>query len=95
MIYSPQLSEILAEARDMRLGRGLDLDRPPSRRSAEHALTKREREVYELLLQGLSNREIGETLFISETTAKVHVRHILAKLGVRTRTEAALLGRSG
>jgi Response regulator containing a CheY-like receiver domain and an HTH DNA-binding domain len=53
-------------------------------------LSPREREVHELLAQGRSNREIAKTLFISESTVKVHVRHILEKLGVHTRTEAAL-----
>jgi LuxR family maltose regulon positive regulatory protein len=56
------------------------------------ALSKREREVFELLCQGMTNREIADTLYISEVTVKVHVRHILKKLSVRSRTEAALLG---
>ncbi len=51
-------------------------------------LTEREREVYALLAKGQSNREIGATLYISEATVKVHVRHILEKLGVRSRTAA-------
>jgi LuxR family transcriptional regulator, maltose regulon positive regulatory protein len=55
-------------------------------------LTPREREVFELMCQGLSNRAIGKTLWISESTAKVHVHHVLAKLGVHTRTEAVALG---
>ena len=59
---------------------------------ALNALSKREREVFELLGHGMTNREIAEALYISEVTVKVHVRHILKKLGVRSRTEAALLG---
>ncbi len=52
-------------------------------------LTVREREVLALLAQGLTNRQIGEALFISSSTAGVHVSNILAKLGVTSRTEAA------
>ena len=54
-------------------------------------LTARERQVLELVAEGLSNRQIGERLFISTKTASVHVSAILRKLGVSTRTEAALL----
>ena len=64
----------------------------PTSTSSGTALTNRELEVLELLQEGLSNREIAEKLFISESTAKLHVRHILGKLGVRTRTAAALKG---
>jgi len=59
------------------------------------ALSRREREVFELLSRGMTNREIAKTLYISDVTAKVHVRHILKKLGVRSRTEAALVGAKG
>lgn len=59
-------------------------------RSSRNPLTKREDEVYSLLADGRSNREIGQALFISEPTVKVHVRNILRKLGVRSRTEAAI-----
>jgi DNA-binding CsgD family transcriptional regulator len=52
-------------------------------------LTARERQVLELLAAGRTNREIGQTLFMAEKTASVHVSRILAKLDVRTRTEAA------
>ena len=52
-------------------------------------LTRREREVLALLAEGRSNRQIAETLFISESTAGVHVSNILGKLGVSGRTEAA------
>jgi DNA-binding NarL/FixJ family response regulator len=53
-------------------------------------LSPREREVLTMLAQGLTNREIASALYISQATTKVHVRHILGKLGVRTRTEAAV-----
>ncbi|WP_424937187.1 MULTISPECIES: helix-turn-helix transcriptional regulator [Bacteria] len=54
------------------------------------ALTAREQQVLELIAEGLSNRQIGERLFISAKTASVHVSAILRKLGVATRTEAAV-----
>ena len=53
------------------------------------ALTGREAEVLGLVVQGLTNRQIGERLFMSEKTASVHVSRILAKLEVSGRTEAA------
>jgi DNA-binding NarL/FixJ family response regulator len=52
-------------------------------------LTAREREVLELVAAGATNREIGERLHMAEKTASVHVSRILAKLDVRSRTEAA------
>jgi DNA-binding NarL/FixJ family response regulator len=53
------------------------------------ALTPREREVLALIVEGRTNRQIGETLFITGNTAGVHVSRILAKLGAASRTEAA------
>jgi DNA-binding CsgD family transcriptional regulator/tetratricopeptide (TPR) repeat protein len=52
-------------------------------------LTPRERQVLELVARGATNREIGAELFMAEKTASVHVSRILAKLDVRSRTEAA------
>lgn len=53
-------------------------------------LSEREIELLRLIASGQSNREIGETLFITEGTVKNHITHILGKLNVRDRTQAAL-----
>ena len=52
-------------------------------------LTARERQVLALVAEGATNRQIGAALFMAEKTASVHVSRILAKLGVRSRTQAA------
>jgi DNA-binding NarL/FixJ family response regulator len=54
-------------------------------------LTERELEVLRLLASGLSNREIADSLYIGETTAKTHVSHVLTKLTVRDRVQAVVL----
>jgi DNA-binding NarL/FixJ family response regulator len=54
------------------------------------ALTPREREILVLLAQGKSNRDLAEILAISERTARTHVSNVLAKLGLASRTQAAL-----
>jgi DNA-binding NarL/FixJ family response regulator len=56
-------------------------------------LTPRELEVLRLLVEGRSNRQIAEQLFISGKTASVHVTNLLSKLGVHSRLEAAAMAR--
>lgn len=85
---SPSLGSSLVRSVGVRLGevRG--------RESA--SLTSREREILQMLSQGLTNRTIAEMLFISENTVKNHVRSILEKLQAGSRTEAVVLAaRSG
>ena len=65
-------------------GKGIEGDRRVK-------LTKRQREIHEMMREGASNRDIASTLTISEGTVKLHVSAILKRLGVKNRTEAALL----
>lgn len=59
-------------------------------RTAVESLTERELDVLRCVADGLSNREIAEKMVISETTVKTHVSHILGKLGLEDRTQAAI-----
>jgi DNA-binding CsgD family transcriptional regulator/tetratricopeptide (TPR) repeat protein len=82
----PQLESMLVRANDLKLASHAGLD------AAVDAwrLTKREKEILVLIRQGLTNKEIGARLYLAESTVKAHVRHILRKLGVRRRTDAAV-----
>jgi len=62
-----------------------------ARELARLGLTARENEVLSLIVDGYSNGQIAERLFITRKTASVHVSNILAKLGVGTRLEAAAM----
>lgn len=77
----------------------LEMHEPEARKETQNPineLTEREREILENLAQGMSNKEIGEKLFLSEKTVKHYMTNILQKLQVRNRVEAALLAqRSG
>lgn len=64
--------------------------RPHGNNELEDPLSDRELEVLDLMAKGLSNKEIGRTLWIGETTVKTHVSHILRKMGQNDRTQAVL-----
>jgi DNA-binding NarL/FixJ family response regulator/tetratricopeptide (TPR) repeat protein len=84
----PLLAQLEGIARRLRvrLGEKRTTSAAPER---AYGLTRREQEVLVEVAAGRTNREIAEKLFISESTAGVHVSNILGKLGVSTRTEAA------
>ena len=63
-------------------------------RRAELAITPRELEILELIAAGLSNREIGERLFVSENTVKTHASRVFDKLGARRRTQAVQVAKA-
>ena len=63
---------------------------PASPTADAEPLTARERDILRLMVEGLSNREIADELVITEGTVKNHVTNILSKLGVQSRTQAAL-----
>jgi DNA-binding NarL/FixJ family response regulator len=79
MVVDPAVTRLLAQ-------------RLRERRTAPtvEPLTEREREVLALVAQGASNKEIARSLFITERTARTHVSNILGKLGLASRTQAAL-----
>ena len=86
---APLQSALEALARRGRLDLGVDLPAPRSLAGR----TPRELEVLRLLVEGRSNRQIAEQLFISGKTASVHVTNLLAKLGMHSRLEAAAMAR--
>ena len=79
-----------------RLGREDEQGEAPSSGAAKspepvrESLTPRELEVLRLLAQGLTNRQISQELVVSAATIKVHIEHLIAKLGVSDRTQAAV-----
>ena len=82
-----KLGALYSKTNDLGLARKVGLRVRPSGRP-DQVLSQREFEVLELLARGFRNRDIEDALVLAPSTVKVHVRHIMEKLGVRTRTEA-------
>jgi DNA-binding NarL/FixJ family response regulator len=103
------VKETLAEARDARRGAVtpaarylLELLREEAARRPELELTAQQRRVLELALQGLTDREIGEALCVSESTVRYHIQRLKLRLGARSKVElvrrayaAGLIGATG
>lgn len=79
LVISPSLAPILAQ-----------ILRTPSIEDISSNLTSRELQVIQMISEGLSNKMIAHKLSITESTVKVHVKHILNKTGLRTRVDAAV-----
>lgn len=81
MVLSDELTEVLALSfRDEQKSQGPNLN----------SLTRRELQILKYIAEGMSNKLIGRKLDIVESTVKVHVKHLLKKLGLRSRVEAAI-----
>lgn len=85
---SQWLRRLLMASSDTSLARAVGLKIPRVARPKQR-LSAREAEIHQLIAHGLTNEEISKLLFISLSTTKVHVKHILDKLGARSRVEAA------
>lgn len=83
MVISNRLTTLLAEA--LRSNKPQQTSRPDF-----DSLTPREKDILRLIAEGLSNKMIGRKLDISDGTVKVHVKHLLKKLGLRSRVEVAV-----
>jgi two-component system, NarL family, nitrate/nitrite response regulator NarL len=82
VVISEHLTQLLAKA--LRENDRID------KKDSINSITSREREILQHISRGMSNRQIAESLEISEGTVKVHVKHLLKKLNLRSRTEAAV-----
>jgi LuxR family maltose regulon positive regulatory protein len=67
---------------------------PAEHAGAAETLSEREADILDMLTRGLSNRDIGARIFVSENTVKYHLKNIYAKLGAKNRTEACNVARA-
>jgi PAS domain S-box-containing protein len=87
----PELERLVAERLQPQGGAAAEVTQDPEKVAALERLTRREREVLSLLAEGADTRDIAKQLTLSLTTVRNHTQHILDKLGVHSRLEAAVL----
>src|SRR5262249_51735229 len=78
-------------AKDSNTVTSVDAAASPAKR-LEATLTPRQRDVFDLIVQGMSNKEIARSLQLAEGTVKIHIKALFAKLGVRRRAAVAIAG---
>jgi LuxR family maltose regulon positive regulatory protein len=88
------LIAVLRNARDEKIAKDLGLPHARVAGGGASPLSRREKEVLNLVAQGLTNRQIASVMYIEPSTAKVHLRHIFEKLDVKTRLEAVKKGQA-
>jgi two-component system nitrate/nitrite response regulator NarL len=93
---SPEMTDKLVAAFQALPGSGGAAAAEPAPAAADpiHSLSPREHEILALIARGASNKEIGRALDIAETTVKIHVQHILRKLNLSSRVQAAVYAAS-
>lgn len=96
-VLSPEMTSKLVSAFQSRQGGAPAAAAPAVDRDPIHSLSPREREILTLIARGASNKEVARELGIAEATVKIHVQHILRKLNLSSRVQAAvyLAGRPG
>jgi len=88
-VVSPEMTSKLVNA--FQAGQGAAAPPPPAvDNDPIHSLSPREREILTLIAQGASNKELARDLGIAEATVKIHVQHILRKLNLSSRVQAAV-----
>jgi DNA-binding NarL/FixJ family response regulator len=94
-LKSTPVEELLDAVREVHAGRKRippDIAAQIAEHVSEEPLTRREVEILHEMSGGLRNRAIGERLFIAEETVKVHIKHLMLKLGAKDRTDAVAIG---
>jgi DNA-binding NarL/FixJ family response regulator len=87
-----QFSPPVAAAASKQAAASLTAGGMPSTQTINAILTPRQHDVFELIVQGMSNKEIARTLQLAEGTVKIHIKALFAKLGVRRRAAVAVAG---